>query len=46
MGIRDTCVQDCLIGFYRDTAAPDSGRGDVLRFNGDIVSVRYNYRAQ
>ncbi|MGV8832980.1 MAG: GNAT family N-acetyltransferase [Devosia sp.] len=45
MGIRDTFVQDCLIGFYQDTAAPDSGidvRIHVLRLNGDIVAVRYN----
>lgn len=45
MGIRDTFVQDRLIGFYHDAAKPGSGvdvRLHVLRLNGDIVAVRYN----
>lgn len=44
-GIRDTFVEDRLIGFYKDAMLPQSGvdvRLHVLRLNGDIVAVRYN----
>ncbi|MCS6760002.1 MAG: GNAT family N-acetyltransferase [Candidatus Devosia euplotis] len=45
MGIRDTFVQNRLIGFYYDSVAVGSGidvRLHVLRLNGYIVTVRYN----
>lgn len=45
MGIRDTFVEDHLIGFYQRLAVEGSGldvRLHVLRLNGDIVAVRYN----
>ncbi len=45
MGIRDTFVEDRLIGFYQRLAVAGSGvdvRLHVLSLNGEIVAVRYN----
>ncbi|MCP8883443.1 GNAT family N-acetyltransferase [Devosia sp. XJ19-1] len=44
-GIRDTFVDDDLIGFYQDALEPNSGldvRVHVLRLDDEIVAVRYN----